>query len=173
MSEITLARLPSAITTTTFLSSLSLSLFFSATNPPVSPPPPLPLPPLLSLSLSLSPSLYLYLVSFPFLPLATFIKNFLLVEPMESFPLERFNWYRAYHSVGNKGESNRGWRRRADFIGESGFFSFEQREKERVGTIKGFCLSDWRCKCGFDGKFLMAGQRQWECSSGACLQVSG
>lgn len=29
-------------------------------------------------------------------------------------------------------------------------------------AIKGFCLSDWRCKCGFDGKFLMAGQRQWE-----------
>ena len=38
----------------------------------------------------------------------------------------------------------------------------------QAGAIKGFCLSDWRCKCGFDGKFLMAGQRQWECWSVAC-----
>lgn len=45
------------------------------------------------------------------------------------------------------------------------FFPFSLPFFLRGKLLKDFCLSDWRCKCGFDGKFLMAGQRQWECWS--------
>ena len=117
---------------------------------------------LLSLSLSLSP-LFLPPPCAKLWP--TFIKNFLLVEP---------RWSRFLCSVsidieptiqsGTKRSESAAWRerrgRRILHRRNRFFFFLFSLSSRQAGAIKGFCLSDWRCKCGFDGKFLMAGQRQ-------------
>lgn len=150
MSEITLPRSPSSSPPHFFPffqrihSSLSLSLFFLFFFPP--------------------PCAKLW---------PTFIKNFLLVEP---------RWSRFLCSVsidieptiqsGTKRSESAAWRerrgRRILHRRNRFFFFLFSLSSRQAGAIKGFCLSDWRCKCGFDGKFLMAGQRQWECWSVAC-----